>query len=182
MEEYEKQLLKKINESREILEMSAHELTNLLRESIIGADGASLKHHLLRLSSLEILLTIAWKSKKIGNPMHILLTFHIPSNVPLPRLSSPLFPMEEKLKRRTLMPRVKCLTEVNMLTQLFSTPKYNELIPSIFMFSTVPFLFGMMFSDIGHGLLLVVAAWLFKLSPLFYFMGAMSVYCGFIYN
>lgn len=68
------------------------------------------------------------------------------------------------------------------MTELFSVPKHNELIPSIFMFTTVPFLFGMMFSDFGHGLLLLLAAMLLKLNTVFYLMAFMSMYCGVIYN
>lgn len=80
------------------------------------------------------------------------------------------------------MPRLPCLFEVNILTELYSIPKYNEILPSIFMFSTVPFLFGMMFSDMGHGLMLFSIAYFFNLGTLFYLMGFMSIYCGFIYN
>lgn len=50
------------------------------------------------------------------------------------------------------------------------------------MFSTVPILFGMMFSDFGHGLMLLAACIALRLSPLFYFMAGMSIYCGVIYN
>lgn len=50
------------------------------------------------------------------------------------------------------------------------------------MFTTVPFLFGMMFSDWGHGLLLLMGAWVLGLGPVFYLMGVMSVYCGVVYN
>lgn len=50
------------------------------------------------------------------------------------------------------------------------------------MFSTVPILFGMMFSDMGHGLMLLAVAAFLKLGPIFYMMGLMSIYCGFIYN
>jgi len=50
------------------------------------------------------------------------------------------------------------------------------------MFSTVPILFGMMFSDMGHGLMLLAIAFFLKLGPIFYFMSAMSIYCGCIYN
>ena len=50
------------------------------------------------------------------------------------------------------------------------------------MFATVPILFGMMFSDMGHGIMLLSLAFFLKLGPIFYFMGFMSVYCGFIYN
>ena len=61
-------------------------------------------------------------------------------------------------------------------------PKYNEIIPSVFMLSTVPILFGMMFSDMGHGLMLLSIALYLKLGPLIIMMAFMSIYCGFIYN
>jgi vacuolar-type H+-ATPase subunit I/STV1 len=97
-------------------------------------------------------------------------------------LGIPLIPIEGKHKPRTIMPRIPCLYEVNILTELYSVPKYNEILPSIFMFSTVPILFGMMFSDMGHGLMLLSLAFFLKLGPIFYFMAFMSIYCGFIYN
>lgn len=50
------------------------------------------------------------------------------------------------------------------------------------MFSTVPILFGMMFSDFGHGFLLLAVSFALKLSPIFYLMAFMSIYCGVIYN
>ena len=50
------------------------------------------------------------------------------------------------------------------------------------MFATVPILFGMMFSDMGHGLMLLAVAYFLSLGPMFYLMGFMSFYCGFIYN
>jgi vacuolar-type H+-ATPase subunit I/STV1 len=50
------------------------------------------------------------------------------------------------------------------------------------MFSTVPILFGMMFSDFGHGLMLLGICFALKLGPLFYLMAFMSIYCGVIYN
>jgi vacuolar-type H+-ATPase subunit I/STV1 len=50
------------------------------------------------------------------------------------------------------------------------------------MFSTVPILFGMMFSDMGHGLMLLSLVHYLKLNPIFYLMAFMSIYCGVIYN
>ena len=50
------------------------------------------------------------------------------------------------------------------------------------MFVTVPILFGMMFSDIGHGLMLMAICFFLKLGPIFYLMASMSIYCGIIYN
>ena len=54
--------------------------------------------------------------------------------------------------------------------------------PSVFMLATVPILFGMMFSDFGHGLLLLGVCVALKLGPMFKLMAAMSIYCGVIYN
>ncbi len=54
--------------------------------------------------------------------------------------------------------------------------------PQVFMFATVPILFGMMFSDWGHGLMLIALVIYFKLGYVFYLMAAMSIYCGIIYN
>jgi vacuolar-type H+-ATPase subunit I/STV1 len=50
------------------------------------------------------------------------------------------------------------------------------------MVSTVPILFGMMFSDFGHGLMLLITAMVLKLGSIFYLMAFMSIYCGVIYN
>ncbi|MCL2135059.1 MAG: hypothetical protein FWH37_05845 [Candidatus Bathyarchaeota archaeon] len=42
------------------------------------------------------------------------------------------------------------------LTKLYGLPKYNELDPTPIMAITFPILFGLMFGDLGHGLLLLV--------------------------
>jgi len=44
------------------------------------------------------------------------------------------------------------------LTNVFGVPKYQELNPAIFMMFTFPFLFGAMFGDVLHGLILGAAA------------------------
>ena len=83
----------------------------------------------------------------------------------------------------------------------YGTPSYKEVNPTVFTIATFPFMFGMMFGDIGHGLLLTVAviALLFK-GPnplakrgdmfegmynaryLLLVMGLCATYCGLIYN
>lgn len=50
------------------------------------------------------------------------------------------------------------------------------------MLSTVPILFGMMFSDFGHGFLLFSIAMLLDLSPFWKLMGVMSIYFGILFN
>lgn len=78
-------------------------------------------------------------------------------------------------------------------------PRYKEANPALFTTVTFPFLFGVMFGDVGHGsLLLMVGIFIvlfadkFKDSPsmakvlqMKYFlllMGIFSTFCGLIYN
>jgi V/A-type H+-transporting ATPase subunit I len=42
------------------------------------------------------------------------------------------------------------------LTKLYGLPKYNEIDPTLIMAITFPILFGLMFGDLGHGLLLLI--------------------------
>lgn len=44
------------------------------------------------------------------------------------------------------------------LTNVFGVPKYRELNPAIFMIFTFPFLFGAMFGDVLHGLILLLVS------------------------
>ena len=82
----------------------------------------------------------------------------------------------------------------------YGTPNYKEINPTTFNMVTFPFLFGVMFGDIGHGLILFLfAAYLclnkenvLKNSPslsllvriryLLLLMGFFATYAGFIYN
>ena len=84
------------------------------------------------------------------------------------------------------------------ITDTYGVPRYQEINPSIFTTVTFPFFFGVMFGDIGHGLILfVIGLYLvfndeeIKKSKLKMFsqlrymvimMGFFAVYCGFIYN
>lgn len=83
----------------------------------------------------------------------------------------------------------------------YGTPNYKEVNPTAFNMSTFPFLFGVMFGDIGHGILLFLFGaylvlkkdtllkgageamfLLLKVRYLFLLMGFFAIYCGFIYN
>jgi len=77
-------------------------------------------------------------------------------------------------------------------------PTYLEANPALISSVTFPWLFGMMFGDMGHGsilcaiaIVLVFGADKFKNGPLadvvplrylFLFMGISATYCGFVYN
>lgn len=82
----------------------------------------------------------------------------------------------------------------------YGTPTYKEVNPTTFNIVTFPFLFGVMFGDIGHGLLLFLFGiyiclkhddimknqpslrLLQKARYLILLMGFFAFYCGFIYN
>ena len=82
----------------------------------------------------------------------------------------------------------------------YGTPNYKEINPTVFNMVTFPFLFGIMFGDVGHGFLLflfgafltlrndaIIQSGSFlkafsKLRYMLLLMGLFATYCGFIYN
>ena len=52
------------------------------------------------------------------------------------------------------------------MTNIYGVPKYKELNPGIFNSITFPFLFGVMFGDVGHGLMLFFTAFFFIIYPI----------------
>lgn len=56
------------------------------------------------------------------------------------------------------------------------------MIPSAIMFITLPILFGVMYSDIGHGMLILTLAIGLNLGSIWWLMGVMSIFCGAVFN
>lgn len=79
----------------------------------------------------------------------------------------------------------------------YGVPRYQEANPALFACSTFPFIFGMMYGDIGHGTMLLCAGlfmcWnsdylrynapgLFNARFMIVQMGVFAIYAGFMYN
>jgi V-type H+-transporting ATPase subunit a len=86
--------------------------------------------------------------------------------------------------------------QFQVIVDTYGVPNYKEVNPAVFTIITFPFLFGVMFGDIGHGSLLLIVASLICLfgegNPalksvygtryLLLMMGFFSLFCGFMYN
>ena len=77
------------------------------------------------------------------------------------------------------------LRPFQMLVTTYAQPRYDELDPTLLMTITFPLLFGAMFGDIGHGLLLAGLGWLIssgKLKALrsLASLGGLIVACGLV--
>jgi V/A-type H+-transporting ATPase subunit I len=56
----------------------------------------------------------------------------------------------------TKMSHSRLVTPFEELTKLWGLPHYDELDPTLFIAVTFPLIFGLMFGDVGHGLILLV--------------------------
>lgn len=60
----------------------------------------------------------------------------------------------------TIMKHKSFIKPFESLTRMYGTPSYSEIDPTPFLFITFPLLFGLMFGDIGHGMVLVIAGFI----------------------
>lgn len=104
------------------------------------------------------------------------------------------------LKFPTYIPTTEFTWTFQEIVNTYGIPRYKEFNPAVFNIITFPFLFGVMFGDIAHGLFLFVFGMYLVLNNnllsksdslikillpgrfLFALMGFFALYCGFLYN
>eukprot|EP00940_MAST-03C_sp_MAST-3C-sp2_P000630 g630.t1 len=109
---------------------------------------------------------------------------------------------DTKKKPPTYFKTNKFTSVFQAMTDTYGVPRYQEANPSLFSCVTFPFLFGVMFGDVGHGTLLLIFALtlvllekrlekmdLGEVGGMLYggrymllLMGFFAVYCGLVYN
>ena len=67
-------------------------------------------------------------------------------------------PFDEEEKPPTLIQENEFINPFQMIVNLYGIPRYREINPGYFTIITFPFLFGVMFGDIGHGMTLFLFA------------------------
>lgn len=80
------------------------------------------------------------------------------------------------------------------IVDTYGVPRYQEANPALFTIISFPFFFGLMYGDVGHGSLMLVAGTLlvvlvndpnsvlYRIKWLIFLMGIFAVYCGLIYS
>jgi len=80
------------------------------------------------------------------------------------------------------------------IVDTYGVPRYQEANPALFTIISFPFFFGLMYGDVGHGSLMLVAgillvllakdpnSALYRVKWLIFLMGVFAVYCGFVYG
>ena len=110
---------------------------------------------------------------------------------------------DENIQKPTYIFSNEFLFPFQQIVNTYGIPKYKEINPAIFNIITFPFLFGVMFGDIGHGLIILFFSLylilncnriksinsnesnikkLVKYRYFFLLLSIFSIYCGFIYN
>ena len=109
---------------------------------------------------------------------------------------------ENVLKRPTYIPTNEFTYAFQEIVNTYGIPRYREINPAIFNIVFFPFLFGVMFGDIGHGIIIFLFSvyliyynnninrkngysplkFLTKFRYFLLLLSINSIYCGFLYN
>ena len=111
---------------------------------------------------------------------------------------------QEIITPPTLMQTNKFTKAFNSIVEAYAVASYGEVNPAVFTIVTFPFLFGVMFGDVGHALMMVIASiviilaerkfefmskrqlgqfgMLYRARYLVLLMSVCSLYMGFLYN
>ena len=117
-------------------------------------------------------------------------------------MALPVFQKSDNLdsKVRTYFPMDDFVYPFQSIVDTYGIARYKEANPGLFTIITFPFLFGIMFGDIGHGFLLICLSFyiIFNKEKIYYsesilkellkfryillLMGVFSFFCGLVYN
>lgn len=59
-----------------------------------------------------------------------------------------------------LLRNSKLISSMNLVTEMYSLPKYSNIDPNPLIFPFFPIFFGVMYSDLAYGLILFIASWI----------------------
>ena len=117
-----------------------------------------------------------------------------------------VLPIPASQQPPTYFPTNKFTSAFQAIVDTYGVPRYKEVNPGLFTVISFPFLFGVMYGDVGHGVILTLAAVYLILSErrmteqerrgemneivgmvfggryLLLMMGLFAVYCGLVYN
>lgn len=125
-----------------------------------------------------------WVPAREVNRLHEILTQRLDHPfVLLPRDPLP----EERADVPTALLRSRLLAPFTTLIKQYGVPRYGEIDPTLLFGISFIFMFGMMFGDIGHGLLIALAGWhwrgkLHGFAPFVIGNGLAAIVFGFLYG
>lgn len=94
----------------------------------------------------------------------------------------------ETLKSPTSLKNIKIIKPFEFIVKTYGTPSANEIDPTLFVAITYVLMFGMMFGDVGHGLVLLIAGGLIyftkkiDIAGIGIMCGLSSIVFGFLYG
>ncbi len=92
------------------------------------------------------------------------------------------------LKSPTSLKNIKIIKPFEFIVKTYGTPSANEIDPTLFVAITYVLMFGMMFGDVGHGLILLIAGAIiyftkkFDIAGIGIMCGISSIIFGFLYG